>query len=127
MLLGVAVMGFSKEDAALQASVEIHYAPAENLEKVDAALIESAQHESDLAGYVLTDWKLIEALTRAADRGVAINIYLDGGMTGEDPPSRPFKELAETPDITIKIKPKGAPLGNWNQFWSGPPLADWRR
>jgi len=42
---------------------------------------------------VLTDWKLIAALTRAADRGVAINIYLDGGMISEDTPSQPLKIL----------------------------------
>ena len=115
-LLSGGVTGFSKEGAALQASVEIHYAPAENLETIDAELIDSAQHEIDLAGYVLTDWKLIEALTRAAGRGVAVSIYLDGGMTGEDPPSQPFKDLAGTPDVAIKIKPKGAPLMHLKSF-----------
>jgi len=108
--------GLSKEAAALQTSVEIHYAPAENLETIDAALIDSAQHEIDLAGYVLTDWKLIAALTRAADRGVAINIYLDGGMISEDTPSQPLKDLAVTPDVAIKIKPKGAPLMHLKSF-----------
>jgi phosphatidylserine/phosphatidylglycerophosphate/cardiolipin synthase-like enzyme len=115
-LLSGGVPGFSKQAAALQASVEIHYAPAENLETIDTALIDSAQHEIDLAGYVLTDWKLIEALTRAADRGVTINIYLDGGMTGEDPPSQPLKDLAVTPDVGIKIKPKGTPLMHLKSF-----------
>jgi hypothetical protein len=33
----------------------IHYAPAENLEHVDVALIDTAQREIDLAAYVLTD------------------------------------------------------------------------
>jgi len=36
----------------------IHYAPAENLEHIDVALIDRAEHEIDLAAYVLT------ALTR---------------------------------------------------------------
>ena len=48
----------------------IHYAPAENLEHVDVDLIDRAQHEIDMAAYVLTE--LLQALTRAADRGVAI-------------------------------------------------------
>jgi hypothetical protein len=48
----------------------IHYAPAENLEHVDVALINSAKLEIDLAAYVLTDWPL----TRA-DRGVKVRIY----------------------------------------------------
>ena len=32
----------------------IHYAPAENLEHVDVALIDAAKHEIDLAAYILT-------------------------------------------------------------------------
>ena len=46
----------------------IHYAPAENLEHVDVALIDRAEHEIDMAAYVLTDWPIIQALTRAARR-----------------------------------------------------------
>jgi hypothetical protein len=34
----------------------VHYAPAENLEHVDVALIDGARQEIDLAAYVLTDW-----------------------------------------------------------------------
>jgi phosphatidylserine/phosphatidylglycerophosphate/cardiolipin synthase-like enzyme len=30
-----------------------------------------------MAAYVLTDWAIIQALTRAADRGVKVRIYLD--------------------------------------------------
>jgi phosphatidylserine/phosphatidylglycerophosphate/cardiolipin synthase-like enzyme len=48
----------------------IHYAPAENLERVDIALIDRSEHEIDLAAYVLTDWPIIQTLMRAADRGV---------------------------------------------------------
>ena len=55
----------------------IHYAPAENLEHVDVALIDRAEHEIDMAAYVLTDWPVMQALTRAADRGVKVRIYLD--------------------------------------------------
>jgi phosphatidylserine/phosphatidylglycerophosphate/cardiolipin synthase-like enzyme len=56
----------------------VHYAPAENLEHVDIALIDRAEHEIDMAAYALTDWAVMQALTRAADRGIAIRIYLDG-------------------------------------------------
>jgi phosphatidylserine/phosphatidylglycerophosphate/cardiolipin synthase-like enzyme len=31
-----------------------------------------------MAAYVLTDWAVMPALTRAADHGVQIRIYLDG-------------------------------------------------
>lgn len=43
----------------------IHYARAENLEHVDVALIDRAAHEIDLAAYVLTDWPIMQAFTRA--------------------------------------------------------------
>ena len=39
----------------------IHYAPIENLEHIDP------EHEIDMAAYVLTDWPILQALTRAAD------------------------------------------------------------
>ncbi len=57
----------------------IHYAPAENL-----------------AAYVLTDWPIMQALTRAADRGVQIRIYLDGTQLAEREPANVFNDLAET-------------------------------
>jgi hypothetical protein len=42
----------------------IHYAPVENLEHVDVALIDTARREIDLAAYVLTDCPVMQALTR---------------------------------------------------------------
>ena len=42
----------------------IHYAPAEPLEHIDVALIDRAEHEIDTD--VLTDWPVMQALTRAA-------------------------------------------------------------
>jgi phosphatidylserine/phosphatidylglycerophosphate/cardiolipin synthase-like enzyme len=77
----------------------IHYAPAENLEHVDVALIDSAQREIDIAAYVLTDWPVIQALTRAADRGVKVRIYHDGGRLGGTEGSKASQSLAETPSV----------------------------
>jgi len=88
----------------------IHYAPAENLEHIDVALIDGAQREIDLAAYVLTDWPVLQALTRAADRGVKLRIYLDGGQIDQRVPTRPFEDLAATPDVEIRVKPARAPL-----------------
>ena len=82
----------------------IHYAPAENLERVDVALIDRAEREIDLAAYVLTDWPIMQALTRAADRGVKIRIYLDGTQFAEREPSQVFNDLAETPGVEIRTK-----------------------
>jgi phosphatidylserine/phosphatidylglycerophosphate/cardiolipin synthase-like enzyme len=82
----------------------IHYAPAENLEHFDVELIESAQREIDIAAYVLTDWAVIQALTRAADRGVKVRIYLDAGRLRETEGSKAFQALAETPSVEIRAK-----------------------
>jgi phosphatidylserine/phosphatidylglycerophosphate/cardiolipin synthase-like enzyme len=82
----------------------IHYAPAENLEYVDVALSDRAEHEIDMAAYVLTDWPILQALTRAADRGVQIRIYLDGKQLAEREPANVFRDLAETPGVEIRTK-----------------------
>ena len=64
----LAIGGLSYADPA----PTIHYAPSENLEHIDVELIDSAQREIDFAAYVLTDRPVIQALTRAADRGVEV-------------------------------------------------------
>jgi hypothetical protein len=83
----------------------IHYSPADNLERVDVGLI------IDMAAYVLTDWPIMLALTRAADRGVKVRIYLDGTQLAEREPSKVFQDLAETPTVEIRTKrDHGAPM-----------------
>ena len=57
-----------------------------------------------MAAYVLIDWPIMQALTRAADRGVAIRIYLDGAQFAEREPAKVFRDLAETPGVEIRIK-----------------------
>jgi phosphatidylserine/phosphatidylglycerophosphate/cardiolipin synthase-like enzyme len=59
----------------------IHYAPTENLEHIDVALIDGARHEIDMAAYVLTDWPVMQALTRAADRGVKVRKSILTGLS----------------------------------------------
>lgn len=65
---------------ARAADVDIHYAPAENLERVDVALLRSAHTKVDLAAYSLTDWPVIDALIDAHRRGVAVRIVLDSSQ-----------------------------------------------
>jgi phosphatidylserine/phosphatidylglycerophosphate/cardiolipin synthase-like enzyme len=57
--------------------VEIHYAPVENLERMDVGLLRSARAKIDMAAYSLTDRAVIDALIDAHHRGVAIRIVLD--------------------------------------------------
>jgi phosphatidylserine/phosphatidylglycerophosphate/cardiolipin synthase-like enzyme len=85
-------------------SPSVHYGPTENLEHIDVELIDRAEHEIDLAAYVLTDWPVMQALTRAADRGVKVRIYLDGSQLAEREPAKPFRDLAETPGVEIRTK-----------------------
>jgi phosphatidylserine/phosphatidylglycerophosphate/cardiolipin synthase-like enzyme len=46
---------------------EVHFSPEENLETIDAALIDSAKRSIDLACYIITDKAIVDALA-AADR-----------------------------------------------------------
>ncbi|MGH6863594.1 MAG: phospholipase D-like domain-containing protein [Methylocella sp.] len=88
----------------------IHYAPVENLEQADVALIDRAAHDIDIAAYVLTDWPVMSALIRAAGRGVKIRIYMDGRRIGEREPTPLFRELLATPDIDVRFKRPRSPL-----------------
>jgi len=61
----------------------IHYVAGEKLS--DVAAIDRAGHEIDMAAYELRDWTIIQALIRAADRGVKAHIYLDGVLADSKP------------------------------------------
>jgi phosphatidylserine/phosphatidylglycerophosphate/cardiolipin synthase-like enzyme len=94
----------------------VHYAPAENLEHIDVGLIDRAKASIDMAAYVLTDWAVIQALVRAADRGVAVRVYLDGGQFGARDLKQPFLDLKVTPGVQIKAKPPGGPLMHFKAY-----------
>jgi phosphatidylserine/phosphatidylglycerophosphate/cardiolipin synthase-like enzyme len=64
-------------------AAEIHYAPAEDLEKIDVALIREATKQIDMAAYVLTDRSVIGALCEAAGRGAKVRIWRDAKMAAE--------------------------------------------
>lgn len=84
-------------------SVEIHYAPAENLERIDVALIDGAGVSIDMAAYVLTDGAVIEALADAAARGVKARIWRDNSTSGYGDAAA-IARLAAA-GATIRIKP----------------------
>jgi phosphatidylserine/phosphatidylglycerophosphate/cardiolipin synthase-like enzyme len=91
--------------AAQAASVDIHYAPAENLEVIDAALLDSAETSIDMAAYVLCDARIIEALGDAADRGVAVRLYIDRGEYESH--AAELVELIARKGVEARIKPSG--------------------
>lgn len=90
---------------ARAATLEIHYAPDENLEAIDVAAIENADLCIDMAAYVLSDEAVIEALGDAADRGVAVRLYLDRAQFGGH--SQAIAALIERTGVSARIKPSG--------------------
>ena len=93
--------------AAAPAKVEVHYAPSEDLEKIDVDLIDNAEHSIDMAAYVLSDPAIIEALSNAADRGVTIRLYLDKAQFARE--GAEIEPLLAFPDVTARVK-GGGPL-----------------
>jgi phosphatidylserine/phosphatidylglycerophosphate/cardiolipin synthase-like enzyme len=94
---------------AEEAQAEIHYAPRENLESVDVREIGRAQLSIDMAAYVLSDPRIIEALTDAAERGVVIRLYLDRSQFAEHGPARGslVEALLAHPNVAARVKGEG--------------------
>jgi phosphatidylserine/phosphatidylglycerophosphate/cardiolipin synthase-like enzyme len=91
--------------------VEIHYAPASDLERIDLALLRSATRSIDMAAYLLVDQPLIEALADAARRGVRVRLYLDGA---EEASGGGFggraRGLRGVERIELRLKPPGSEI-----------------
>jgi len=87
------------------ATLEIHYAPDENLEAIDVAAIQSAETCIDMAAYVLSDAAVIEALGDAADRGVMVRLYLDRAQYGGH--AEAIAALIGRSGVQARIKPSG--------------------
>ncbi len=90
---------------AKAATVEIHYAPTENLETIDVDLLGAAETSIDMAAYVLSDPAVIEALGDAADRGVAVRLYLDRGEFRRH--AEAVAALLDRPGVSARLKPSG--------------------
>ena len=89
--------------------VEIHYAPRENLESVDAQEIGRAELSIDMAAYVLSDPRIIEALIDAAERDVVIRLYLDRSEFVEHGAIRGglVEALLAHPNVVARVKGAG--------------------
>ena len=85
---------------------EIHYAPRENLESLDAREIGRAELSIDMAAYVLSDQRIIEALTDAAERGVLVRLYLDRSQFAEHGATRGglVEALLAHPNVAARVK-----------------------
>jgi phosphatidylserine/phosphatidylglycerophosphate/cardiolipin synthase-like enzyme len=91
------------------ARAEIHYAPEENLELVDARVISGAELSIDMAAYVLSDQRVIEALTAAAERDVCVRLYLDKSQFSQHGlrVDQPIEALLAHPNVAARVKGEG--------------------
>jgi phosphatidylserine/phosphatidylglycerophosphate/cardiolipin synthase-like enzyme len=115
VLLGAAGLEFlshSRSAAPLGSGpVDIRYAPAGDLERIDLSLLRSATRSIDLAAYLLTDTPLIEALADAASRGARVRVYLDGEQESSGPGfAGRARGLRGAQRIEVRVKPPGTDI-----------------
>ena len=92
-----------------EAAVSIAYAPATNLERLDAELLGRAERSIDMAAYVLTDVPVIDALAAAGARGVHVRLYRDpGGYPPRGAVAEALDRLSAAPNVEQRIKAHGA-------------------
>ena len=89
-------------------SVTIYHSPEMNLEEVDRQLLDQVGNGSTInfAAFILSDYKIMDSLRGAADRGARICIYLDPKeiWTQRFSEKHPFVKLWRTRGVDIKIK-----------------------
>jgi phosphatidylserine/phosphatidylglycerophosphate/cardiolipin synthase-like enzyme len=91
--------------------VEIRYAPASDLERLDLELLRSAKNSIEIAAYLVTDIALIEALADAAGRGVRVRLYLDGEQESSGPGfAGRARGLRGAQRIEVRLKPRGTEI-----------------
>lgn len=110
LLVGAALAALpAPAGAASETRDEIHYAPKENLELVDVSVIGRAELSIDMAAYVLSDARVIEALTAAAERDVAVRLYFDKSQFSQHGlrVDAPIEALLAHPNVAAKVKADG--------------------
>jgi phosphatidylserine/phosphatidylglycerophosphate/cardiolipin synthase-like enzyme len=96
LLSCVAVLSAASQVQAAT-GVEVHYSPAEPLDAIDVALINTATSTIDLAAYTLTNPAVVDALLAASQRGVALRIVVD--------PREPVNRTA-LGDLPLEVRTK---------------------
>ena len=89
-------------------SVTIYHSPEMNLEEVDRQLLDQVGNGSTInfAAFILSDYRIMDSLRGAADRGARIRIYLDPKeiLTQRFTEKHPFVKLWRTRGVDMKIK-----------------------
>jgi phosphatidylserine/phosphatidylglycerophosphate/cardiolipin synthase-like enzyme len=109
-VIGYAVASLGpRAESQKDGNTEIHFAPDENLERIDVGLIDGARVSIDIAAYVLTDGALIEALRRAGARGVKVRIWRDPEMAEKVGMADVAARIApDEPGVEMREKAPGA-------------------
>ncbi len=84
------------------AGVRLFYGPGDGFGAIDERLIAGAHRSIDLAGFVLTDRSVINALSRAAARGVKVRVYLDSEENERG--AAAIVALANAPNAEVRRK-----------------------
>lgn len=95
-------------------AVDVYYSPAADLEKVDISILAAAPKNSkiNVASFVLSNRKIVEALAERAAAGCTLRIYLDPGelkqlaLTAD----HPLVVLSHAKRVTIRVKAAHTPL-----------------
>ena len=87
---------------------QIYFAPGDDIERVDVALIESARSSITVAMYAFTDRNLAAALARAAARGVQVRIYRDRVQFDEERAHASQAGLMLRSQRNIEVRVKGS-------------------
>ena len=105
-LMALGAAWAEKGSQADHPQTEIHYAPQENLENLDAREIGRAKLSIDMAAYVLSDQQIIAALIDAAERGVVVRLYLDRSQFAQHGPTRGglVEALLAHPNVVARVK-----------------------
>ncbi len=96
--------------AETRPKLDLHYSPAENLERIDVETIDGAGETLDVAAYVLSDVAVIEAMTDAAERGVRVRLFVEPSQDrprGERIDAALARLLVE-PTVFVKANRRGA-------------------
>jgi phosphatidylserine/phosphatidylglycerophosphate/cardiolipin synthase-like enzyme len=105
---------------------EVHYAPGEDLESIDVALIGEARKQIDMAACVLTDRAVIRALREAAGRGVKVRIWRDANMAAKVGDYDVEAQLGgQVQGVEIRSNAPGGELMHLKDLCGSPSVAHW--
>ena len=90
----------------------VFYGPGPGFDTIDTDLISRAKTRVDMTAYVLSDARVVDALTAAAARGVHIRLYLDPEQNGSRANARDSKlgALLRAPNVEARMKSSAGDL-----------------